>query len=200
MSKDLLDNVKDGLTQVLNRDEIHRMNMPNYAQEDILIDRVSFEIDPYDSALKGNNILAKGDIRIPDNTSFPEAKWTHVSGTLLTVFITQVGKIAHNLCSPINGVGMVQCDLKITKQATFENLSFIAKSQIISRMGHVWSNTTWEFYNDKNEIFASAFTKSRGVQRDYSEVYKNRNIKQDRDKIVPLKIPYPTALSNANSL
>ncbi len=200
MSKDLLDNVKDGLTQVLNRDEIHRMNMPNYAQEDILIDRVSFEIDPYDSALKGNNILAKGDIRIPDNTSFPEAKWTHVSGTLLTVFITQVGKIAHNLCSPINGVGMVQCDLKITKQATFENLSFIAKSQIISRMGHVWSNTTWEFYNDKNEIFASAFTKSRGVQRDYSEVYKNRNIKQNQDKIVPLKIPYPTALSNANSL
>ncbi len=176
-SDSLLYKVRDGGVLQLNRKQFLHYNYPNFEERDILIEEAEMRISPYNPARKDNIVHKAGKCRFPANSSFPEVQWDHMAASLLVTIITQGGKAGHNICTDINGVGMLSCDLSIRRAAPLHDVTFTMDSRIYERQGRAWSKSDWRFFQAGKE-FASAKVLACGIMRDYTKLMKNRSSKK----------------------
>ncbi|MBL0318903.1 MAG: hypothetical protein IPP74_06405 [Alphaproteobacteria bacterium] len=173
--------IKDGKRIILDREEIYKFNIPNYKLKDILIERFELDIKPYDYIKCCNIVHTKGvcidfSQASSENNSFPELCWEHMSMTLLSVIITQAGRVSHNLCSDgRNGVALRFLEMNFRRQAPMNDITFAAEAKIYERKNEVWADSTWRFYHSSKK-FADFNITSRGVLRDYTKVHESMNI------------------------
>ena len=189
-SPELLRKIAKGKKVRLDRKGIFEYNKPNYLYEDILLDEMTMDINPYDHEKGYNLVHCTGRcVNFPEAVayggSFPELRWEHVNATLLSVIITQAGRTSHNVCSEgRNGVALRYMEMIFRRPATIDNVvTFEYDSEIYERHSEVWADSRWKFYSDGKK-FADFNITSRGIFRDYSGVEENMKTKQE--KYVPL--------------
>lgn len=174
----LLYKVRDGGVLNLTRKQFLHYNYPNFEEKDILIEEAVMTISPYNPARKDNVVHLSGKCRFPANSNFPEIQWDHIAASLLTTIITQGGKAGHNICTDINGVGMLSCDLSIRRAAPLYDMTFTMDSRIYERQGRAWSLSEWRFSQGGKEFAAAKKVLACGIMRDYSKLMKNRSTKK----------------------
>jgi len=170
----ILSKAEHGARASLSREGVFELNWPNYRERDILIDTLELEADPYDLAIRGNNVRARGTLGFDSASPIPELEWDHMSTTLYAIVINQGGKAAQNLVSTVNGIGLRKSSANIVKPAPLTDVRFGFEARVYVKMGHLWVRSAWEFFHGEAKV-ASFDMLSIGVQRDYEELQAKRS-------------------------
>lgn len=161
--------IEKGDSVLLSKKQVYDYNYPNYSAEDIIVEKMKFEISEYDHSFKGNRVQVEGACVFDKNSNIPELKWEHVSSTIFILAINQGGKAAQNYTSTVNGIALRKLSCNIRKPAPLKDITFKFDSKIYVKMKSLWVHSYWDFFH-KDKKIADFDVLSLGIQRDYTGV------------------------------
>ena len=161
-----LQSVANGGKASFSREEIYNLNAPNYPQVDILIEKLSIQMSPYDEKIKGNVAIVDGKCDFPKSSNIPACAWDHIPGSLLMDVINQAGKAAQSFFTSFNGIALAYTDMKLKRPAPPKDITFRFMAKLYAKKGHLWVDAEWEFFHQEKG-FAKSNTRSVGVIRQY---------------------------------